>query len=269
MTNNSALEKLLHQHSLTYAKKKSEVHSVLDTKPYFEVLFDDAYIGEKKFKKLFLQTIEETDGGYSSYKFNNRPGKILNLASYFYHVVSSSVSGAWAEVGVFNGFGSLFLCRVLASIYPEFKGENFHMIDSFEGVSNAESHDHIYTLNTESGKVIKSIASNTFTAEFDLVSKKIKPYFPAINLHKGWVPEVFDQLEEQQWAFVHVDVDQYQPTYDCLCYFYPRLSPGGVLVNDDYGAPLYPGAKKAWKQFCNENNIHYVILDSGQAVILK
>ena len=47
-------------------------------------------------------------------------------------------------------------------------------------------------------------------------------------------------------SFVHLDVDLYEPTRACLDYFLPRLSPGGFVICDDYGAPTFPGAARAW-----------------------
>ena len=59
------------------------------------------------------------------------------------------------------------------------------------------------------------------------------------------IPEV----ESKKFAFVHVDVDLYQPTLDSLKFFYPRLLPGGVIVVDDYGYSVFPGAKRAVDEF--------------------
>ena len=44
---------------------------------------------------------------------------------------------------------------------------------------------------------------------------------------------------------------------------------GGVIVCDDYGALLFPGARRAWDQYCEQNGLHFVVLDTGQSVILK
>ena len=68
---------------------------------------------------------------------------------------------------------------------------------------------------------------------------------------------------------MHIDVDLYEPTRGCLEYFYPRLVEGGVMICDDYGAPLYPGAHKAWDEYCGQNDIAYVVLDTGQSVLIK
>jgi O-methyltransferase len=92
--------------------------------------------------------------------------------------------------------------------------------------------------------------------------------FPGASLHKGWIPEVLAELPEAPWSFVHVDVDLYQPTLDCLKYFFPRLVPGGVIVCDDYGSPAFPGARRAWIEFCGDS-LGYVALPTGQSVLVK
>ncbi|MCH8809351.1 MAG: hypothetical protein IH993_05895, partial [Proteobacteria bacterium] len=93
--------------------------------------------------------------------------------------------------------------------------------------------------------------------------------FPDVAIHEGWVPQVFSGLPETAWSFVHLDLDMYQPTLDGLRYFYPRLNKGGVIINDDYLAPLFPGAARAWDEFCEQLDLPFIILDHGQSIIIK
>ena len=64
-------------------------------------------------------------------------------------------------------------------------------------------------------------------------------------------------------------MDLHQPTLDSLAYFYPRLVRGGIIVCDDYGSKLFPGAHIAWDTYCRERDIPFVVLETGQSVILK
>jgi hypothetical protein len=93
--------------------------------------------------------------------------------------------------------------------------------------------------------------------------------FPGVAFYRGWIPGALAQLPEGRWSFVHVDVDLYDPTYACLEYFYPRLATGGVIICDDYGSAVFPGAWRAWSRYCDEHGLAYVALDTGQSVILK
>ncbi len=66
-----------------------------------------------------------------------------------------------------------------------------------------------------------------------------------MRLHPGWIPERFADVGDQSFAFVHVDVDLYEPTRNSLEFFWPRLAPGGILSCDDYGLTQFPGARQA------------------------
>ena len=93
--------------------------------------------------------------------------------------------------------------------------------------------------------------------------------FPKIGIHEGWIPDVFASLPEDHWAFVHIDVDLYEPTKACLEYFFPRVSVGGVIINDDFKAPLFPGCGRAWQEFFDARQLLYIVLDTGQAVFMN
>lgn len=99
--------------------------------------------------------------------------------------------------------------------------------------------------------------------------KALLQTFPGLGIHKGWIPDVFKKLPSMRWSFVHIDVDLYEPTLACLEFFFPQLAPGGIIICDDYGTPLFPGAGKAWRSYCRERQIPFAVLDTGQAVITK
>jgi hypothetical protein len=52
-------------------------------------------------------------------------------------------------------------------------------------------------------------------------------------------------------------VDLYQPTYDSLDFFFPRLVKGGVIVCDDYNFSNFPGAKLAWDEYFKDKDIAF------------
>ena len=51
----------------------------------------------------------------------------------------------------------------------------------------------------------------------------------------GWFRETLPTVSKQRWAIVRLDGDLYESTMDGLVNLYPRLSPGGFLIIDDYG----------------------------------
>jgi len=143
-----------------------------------------------------------------------------------------------------------------------------HLVDSFEGTSGPADEDYFDTRGGDGSVVRSNVAQGSFPSVIDDVRSTLRD-FPRTSIHQGWIPGVFGKLPETRWAFVHIDVDLYEPTRDCLEYFYPRLCAGGVVVCDDYVTPLFPGAQRAWDRFCKQRNLPFVVLDTGQSVILN
>jgi O-methyltransferase len=69
--------------------------------------------------------------------------------------------------------------------------------------------------------------------------------FEQVDVHKGELTAIAGDLPDRTYQLVHLDVDLYESTKDCLEYFVPRLAPGGVIVLDDYDAPNCPGVRMA------------------------
>ena len=66
-----------------------------------------------------------------------------------------------------------------------------------------------------------------------------------------------------------MDVDLYKPIQDSLEQVCPRMRKGGVIINDNFRSPLFPGVRMAWSEFFEKKNEGYAILDTGQAVFIK
>jgi len=76
-------------------------------------------------------------------------------------------------------------------------------------------------------------------------------------------------MEAERFCFVHVDADIYRSVLDACAFFWPRLSPGGVLVFDDYGFESCPGAKRAVDEYFAGAMDRPWYLPSGQCVVVK
>src|SRR5207244_2449439 len=87
---------------------------------------------------------------------------------------------------------------------------------------------------------------------------------------KGFFPASAKDVN-QEFVFVSIDADLYQPIYSGLQFFYPKLVKGGYIFVHDFNNDDYKGARKAVLQFCKENDISYLPLPDtgGTAVISK
>lgn len=235
---------------------------------HLDILMGAVTVSGLTFLELYRDCLEVSETPVSPWKGIRRAERALALARYFEH--AHHIEGAWVECGVFKGFSALFLARLAQARDSGFSGAGLHLIDSFEGLSQLTTDDALDVTSAEDGSPQKGLfyEKGHFATPVEHV-RAVMADFPDAAIHKGWIPDVFGDLPETSWAFVHLDVDLFEPTLAGLQYFYPRLAEGGVIVNDDYVAPMTPGAGRAWDQFCDDNGLAFAVLDSGQAILIK
>jgi O-methyltransferase len=247
-------------------RRTAGAHAGAPMERHLEIALGDIRVGDHDLRQLTQSCLDDSDSKVPPLKALHRP-----LASYFlsrYFMYAMKLGGQFAECGVFRGTSALFLCRAARIRIPAYAGEGLHLIDSFEGISEPAGEDYFDARGRDGSVVRATVPQGALSAPVDAVRNSMRD-FPKVQVHQGWIPAVFQQLPDTDWAFVHVDVDLYEPTRDCLEYFYPRLNMGGVIVCDDYGSLLFPGARRAWDQYCEKNGVPFVVLDTGQSVILK
>ena len=239
--------------------KRAHLHAPVGA--HAEILYGDMRVGEWRLPELVARCIADSQVTVPPLKGLHRPLASYMLARYYLHAMK--LEGERAECGVFQGTSALLLCRAAQTLDPAHDGAGLHLIDSFDGLSPPGDED---AFSVPEGRM--TMSQGMFAAIYDRAMAALAP-FPGVKFHRGWIPEAFAGLPESRWSFLHIDVDLYEPTYASLEYFYPRLVAGGVIVCDDYSAPLFPGAYRAWNRFCDEAGASFVVLDTGQSVLIK
>ena len=106
--------------------------------------------------------------------------------------------------------------------------------------------------------------SSNFTVqqmiERDMFSKRIEEGKP-IYIHEFLYPLM------QGYDSVHLDVDLYKSTLDCLKFFYPRVNKGGIIISHDY--PSVNGVKKAFDEFFKDKPEPIIRVSYNQCLIVK
>jgi len=167
--------------------------------------------------------------------------------------LTDGVVGDTAECGVYSGSSSWLICNYNKSLKT---GRSHLMFDSFAGLSEPGERDGDHWIQGDLEYPFSKVKENL--SEFVDVE-----YYP------GWIPERFSEVESRRFSFVHVDVDLYQPTLDCVEFFYPRLNDGGLLVCDDYGSSLCPGATEAVNEFLTGKPENMISLSGVGGAIIK
>jgi O-methyltransferase len=196
------------------------------------------------------------DIGFNAYldRFNERKGFNTHRRWMLWQLLRliRDVPGDTVECGVFEGSSSWLICSATQG-----SGRMHHLFDSFEGLSAPGPGDGAHwTLGA-------------LAAGEDLVRSNLRPFEGSLVFHKGWIPDRFGDVADKTFAFVHIDVDLRQPTRDSIEFFYPRLSPGAILLCDDYACTTCPGATSAVDVFLASKPEKMISLDGGGGFFIK
>jgi hypothetical protein len=157
------------------------------------------------------------------------------------------IKGEIAEVGVYKGGSARVIC--------EAKGNRFlHLFDTFEGLPKVSKVDSPWFYKGQ------------YAACLDDVRSCLAMY-KDVHFYKGVFPTTADSVEDKTFSFVHLDVDTYRSTLDCLSFFYPRMSQGAVLISHDYTSAA--GVRKAFDEFFTEKKEPIIQLSGSQCLVVK
>jgi O-methyltransferase len=128
-------------------------------------------------------------------------------------VHAEEIPGAFAEVGVWRGEMSSFIHRLA----PE---RRYYLLDTFAGFPDRDLPDD-------------AVDTRFRDTSVEIVRGRVGDS-PNVVIRPGYVPHTLSGLEDEQFAFVLLDLDLYEPTRHSLEFFYPRLATGAYLVVHDY-----------------------------------
>jgi O-methyltransferase len=172
---------------------------------------------------------------------------LSSLARYAKHL-----PGDFAESGVYHGGSAYLLCRNLQDT-----NKKLYLFDSFQGLPKPDSSRDPY------------FKEGQYSAPLAATQERLVDFHSCTDFRVGWIPDVFLGLEDKRYAFAHIDVDLYQPTLDSCKYFYSRMTPGGVMLFDEYGFLSAHGEKLAVDEFFAHKPEKPIMLITGQAFLLK
>lgn len=93
----------------------------------------------------------------------------------------------------------------------------------------------------------------------------LPPEQNGIRFIKGLLQDRLDG--DQPVAVAHVDCDRYESVRTCLDRIAPRLSPGGVMIVDDY--EFKSGCKHAVDEFMQENRARFSMIRKTRVHIVR
>lgn len=198
------------------------------------------------------------------------PEKLHALISAVRHVVKHDIPGDIVECGVWRGGSMQAAARTLIEAGDTTR--DLYLFDTFEGMPPPTEEDR--RQDGKSAAVMLEQSERTagvwaVATLADVQDGMAQVPYPAERVHyvQGMVEDTVPGQAPEQIAILRLDTDWYASTKHELETLYPRLSPGGVLLLDDYGWWL--GARQAVDEWLAETGERLLLvrMDEGRVAV--
>lgn len=165
-----------------------------------------------------------------------------------------NVPGDVLEVGVWRGGTGAILAQAVKGT----PSRQVFLADTFTGVVKAGAKDTRYTGGEHSDTSIGLVRDLLKTLGLEN-ARLLQGIFPEDTAH-----EIPGKI-----AFLHCDVDVYQSSKDIIEWCLPRLSPGAMMVFDDFGFGGCEGVTQYCEELRQTSGMRFIHNLNGHAVFLK
>lgn len=208
-----------------------------------------AFASDARFMTLAASETEIAPSGIANWHWN--------LATVLWAAQQTlDLPGDFVELGVYKGHTTRFLAE-----YLDFgaKPKRWWLYDTFEGVPSDQA---------DKGREGMTAAVYGAAFSFEEVRDRFAPY-GNINVIKGRVPECFADTCPDLISFLHVDLNNSTAEIAALDTLYDRLTPGGVIVFDDFQWSSSRAQFKAETEWFKSRGLAVLPLPTGQGVFVK
>jgi O-methyltransferase len=148
-------------------------------------------------------------------------------------VLREGVAGDFVETGIWRGGACIMMAAVLAGYGVTER--TVWGFDSFQGLPPPNEEDYPGDRGDQLHRFSQlAVSLEEVTENF----RRVGLWSEQVRLVKGWFRDTVPAAEVEKISVLRLDGDLYESTIQVLEGFYPRLSPGGFCIVDDYGAML-------------------------------
>jgi hypothetical protein len=176
--------------------------------------------------------------------------RIAVLAWAAKSVIGRKIPGDFVECACYKGTTARVICE-----YTDF-------------VSIPDRQYYLYDLFVHD----QSMIHHGFPEHGPQLYQQVKAKFadhPNVHVTQGHVPEVLAEISPEQIAFMNLDLNNAPAEIDALEVLFDRISPGGIMVLDDYGWRGYRAQKLAEDPWLAARGYQVLELPTGQGLLFK
>jgi hypothetical protein len=190
------------------------------------------------------------------------PERLFALIQAVRHVSSAGIPCEVVECGVWRG-GSM-MAAALTLIERGASARDLYLFDTFEGMPAPGAKD--VDLDGIAAATLLKVQDKTdpdsvwCIASLEEVRQVLSSTgYDGSRMHfvKGKVESTIPGHAPERIAILRLDTDWYESTLHELEHLYPRLSPGGVLIIDDYGH--WAGCRQAVDEYFAARKLHVLL----------
>jgi O-methyltransferase len=175
--------------------------------------------------------------------------RLDNLQYCIRDVLARNVPGDLIECGAWRGGATIFMRAALLAYNDP--GRRVWVADSFQGLPAPDPKTYPADLGDEYFKHGDQLAIGVDTvrlnfARYGLLDNRVK-------FLVGWFKDTLPQAPIERLSILRVDADMYEGTIQALELLGSKVSPGGYIIVDDYGA--VDGCRKAVDDFRQKQHI--------------
>jgi hypothetical protein len=188
------------------------------------------------------------------------------------YVVRAGIAGSMVECGVWRGGSMMAVAYTLLALGRT--DRDLFLFDTYEGMTPPGA-DDVSRAGERASATFAQLKKDDGSSDWSRASLgDVRRNLLAtgysgdrVKFVKGRVEDTIPGEAPGQIAILRLDTDWYESTRHELVHLYPRLSPGGVLLIDDYG--LWLGQKKAVDEYFAPHPILLNRVDSAGRIAVK
>ena len=170
--------------------------------------------------------------------------------------VCRRVPGDYAEFGTFRG-GCAYMILSTGELPAD---RRLLLFDTFRGIP-----DRRLTPRELAAGFAGSWAEGASAAG---VAERLSAWSDQVDIREGDVFDTVPAADVGRLAFVHLDLNASAPTAHVLEHVFPLMTPGGVVVFDDYGQERYADQRAVVEDYFASRPEEVVALPTGQGFVV-